>query len=374
MKFIVSSSELSAHLQSISKALGKATVPILDSFLFELSGKELTITASDLESTIITKIVLENTDGDGSIALEAKRLLDILKEFPEQPLTFEINLESLSTDIISENGKFSVVGAPGEEFPKQAELGNDNKTEITIPAGVIEKGISKTIFATANDELRPVMNGVFFELNEDNVTLVASDSHKLVKYVRSDFSADKSSSFILPKKPANLLKSILTDDEEPVLIEFDDKNAVFSLGDYKLICRLTEGVFPNYQSVIPVGNPNKLIINKVDFYNTVKRVSVFSNQASNLIKLHLKGNQIVISAQDIDFSISAHERLSCTYDGDEMEIGFKSTFLNEILQNISSSEVVFELSDPSKAGVMLPYNYDNNNETELMLLMPMMIN
>lgn len=376
MKFIVSSTELLSHLQSISKAIsGKATIPILDHFLFDLQAGDLTITASDLESTLITKMSPENIDGEGSIAIEAKRLLDILKEFPEQPLTFEIDTaeDALTIDIFSENGKFSVVGAPADDFPKQAELNEENKISLQVPAGILEKGINKTLFATANDELRPVMNGIFFELAEDSITFVASDSHKLVKYKRFDAKAEKESSFILPKKPASLLKSVLTAEEDEVIIEFDDKNAIFVLTGFKLICRLTEGKYPNYQSVIPTANPNKLIISRSDLYNTIKRVSVFSNQASNLVKLNLTGNQINVSAQDIDFSISAYEKLSCQYDGDDMNIGFKSLFLNDILSNMTSNEVIFELLDGEKAAIILPFEKDIETEEETMLIMPMML-
>jgi DNA polymerase-3 subunit beta len=375
MKFIVSSYELLSHLQSISKAIsGKSTIPILDSFLFDLTDGILTITASDLESTLITKLSIENFDGEGKIALEAKRMLDILKEFPEQPLTFEIDVDTLSTNIISENGKFSVVGSPADEYPQYPEISGSSAVNFSLNADALESGIVKTVFATANDELRPVMNGIFFAGKETGMTFVASDSHKLVRYKRSDITLKKESSFILPKKPANLLKGILAGKTEEVKVEFDEKNAVFSFKEIKLICRLTEGKYPNYESVIPVDNPNKLIINRIDLLNSVKRVSVFSNQASNLIKLHLTGNEIVVSAQDIDFSISAHERLACRYDGDDMEIGFKSIFLMEILQNIGSDEVVLEMSDPSKAGIMLPFESNKDTEDVLMLLMPMMIN
>ncbi len=376
MKFIVSSSTLSAHLQKISKAIsGKSTIPILDSFLFDLDNNELTLTASDLESTLVTKIELDNTEGNGKIALEAKRLLDILKEFPEQPLTFEIDTENLNTVILSENGKFNIVGSPADEYPKYAELTNDAMTSIPLTAELLDSGINKTVFATANDELRPVMNGIYFSITQEDITFVASDSHKLVRYKRTDVKNEQEeASFILPKKPANLLKGLLASEENEVHISFDNKNAVFAFGQMKLICRLTEGKYPNYESVIPTDNPNKLIINRADLYNTIKRVSVFSNQASNLIKLHLKENEISVSAQDIDLSISAHERLTCQYQGDDMEIGFKSLFLLEILSNIGSDEVVFELSDPSKAGIMLPFESDEKNEDVLMLLMPMMVN
>ena len=246
--------------------------------------------------------------------------------------------------------------------------------KFSLGAKVLDNGINKSVFATANDELRPVMNGIYFSLTKNDITFVASDSHKLVRYKRTDGKAKQDSSFILPKKPSNLLKGLLAGLDDDVSIEFDEKNAVFSFLGFKLICRLTEGKYPNYESVIPTDNPNKLIINRNDLYNTVKRVSVFSNQASNLIKLHLTANEITVSAQDIDFSISAHERLACQYEGDDMEIGFKSVFLSEILQNIGSEEVVFEMSDPSKAGIMLPFESDSDNEDVLMLLMPMMIN
>ncbi len=375
MKFIISSSELLSHLQRVSKAIsGKSTIPILDSFLFDLSGNELTITASDLESTLVTKIELENIEGEGKIALEAKRLLDILKEFPEQPLTFEIDTESLATVILSENGKFSVVGSPADEYPKYPELSDENKISLNVSAELLDSGINKTVFATANDELRPVMNGIFLAMNTEGITFVASDSHKLVRYKRTDGKGDGEASFILPKKPANLLKGLLATVEGEVTLSFDQKNAVFTFSEFKLICRLTEGKYPNYESVIPTENPNKLIINRTDLYNTIKRVSVFSNQASNLIKLHLTQNEITVSAQDIDFSISAHERLNCQYEGDTMEIGFKSVFLMEILSNLDTDEVVFELSDPSRAGLVLPFGSDSDNEDVLMLLMPMMIN
>ncbi len=373
MKFIVNSTELLSHLLSVSKAISvKSPVPILDHFLIELEDNVLTITASDLESTLITKTEPVSSEGEGKIALEAKRLLDILKEFSQQPLTFEIDTESFATDILSENGKFSVVGSPADEFPKQPELDDDQVVTLSFAAEMLDEAISKTLFATANDELRPVMNGIFFDIKENSATIVASDSHKLVKYRRNNITAEKESSFILPKKPAALLRAVLAKETEDVKVEFDSRNAVFTLSGYKLICRLTEGKYPNYESVIPIDNPNKIILNRNDFFNTVKRVSVFSNQASNLIKLQLEGNQITISAQDIDFSISAYERLNCQYDGDELEIGFKSVFLTDILSNMDAEQVVFELSDPSRAGIILPFEHEEDVE-EVMLVMPMTV-
>jgi DNA polymerase-3 subunit beta len=375
MKFVVSSTELLGHLQAISRVISsKNTLPILDNFLFNLAGNNLEITASDLESTLITRMKLENTQGDGTIALPARILLDTLKEFSAQPLTFDINPDTLAVVISSENGKFNIVGQNGVDFPALPAIKKDKKFSFTINADVMLSGINKTLFATADDELRPVMGGIFIEASTDKITFVASDAHKLVRYQRSDAHADDNASFILPKKPASLLKNILPREEGPFTVEFDDKNAFFNLTDYKVVCRLVEGNYPNYNSVIPKNNPRKITIDRVEFYNTLKRVSVFSNQASNLVKLQLKGNQVTVSAQDIDFSISAYERLKCQYEGEEIEIGFKSVFLIEILTNIASQDVMIELADPTRAGLFLPAESENEAEDLLMLLMPMMIN
>ncbi|NLA48519.1 MAG: DNA polymerase III subunit beta, partial [Bacteroidales bacterium] len=300
--------------------------------------------------------------------------LDTLKEFSAQPLTFDINLETLAVVLTSENGKFNMVGQNGIDFPALPVIRVDNKFSFTINAEVMLAGINRTLFATADDELRPVMGGIFIDVSTGMITFVASDAHKLVRYQRTDTQADDIASFILPKKPASLLKNILPKESGPFLVEFDSKNAFFNLNDYKVICRLVEGNYPNYNSVIPKDNPRKVNIDRVEFYNTLKRVSVFSNQASNLVKLHLKGNEITVSAQDMDFSISANERIKCQYEGDDVEIGFKSVFLLEILANISSQDVTIELADPTRAGLFLPAETENAAEDLLMLLMPMMIN
>ncbi len=375
MKFVVSSTELLSHLSALSKVISsKSTMPILDNFLFQLTETELTITASDLESTLITSLELDNIEGEGSIAIPAKLTIDSLKEFPEQPLTFHIDNDSYNVEIFSDNGKFSIMGQNAEDFPEQPKLDEEGTSSIDINHVVLRKGIDKTLFATADDELRPVMNGIFIELSPDYMSFVASDAHKLVRYRRTDAKAEFESSFILPKKPAGLLKNLLPREEFDVKLEFDDKNAFVTLSNYKLICRLVEGNYPSYNSVIPTNNPNKMTIDRLNFLNTVKRVSVFSNQASNLVKLNISDNQLVVSAQDIDFSISAVERLNCEYEGDEIEIGFKSTFLQEILINISTGDVMVEMSDPTRAGLLLPVEIDEEDEDMLMLLMPMMIN
>lgn len=375
MKFVVSSTELLNHLTAISRVISsKSTLPILDNFLFNLEENKLTITASDLESTLTTWVELENTEGIGEIAIPAKLLIDTLKEFPEQPLTFQVNNETYAVDIFSENGKFSIIGQDGEEYPEAKALNAEKTTSVTMSHSVLLNGINKTLFATADDELRPVMNGILVEITPEEITFVASDAHKLVRYKRTDIKAEMESSFILPKKPAALLKGLLPKEDFDVKLDFDDKNAIVSLTNFKLSCRLVEGKYPSYNSVIPTDNPNKMQIDRIEFYNTLRRVSVFSNQASNLVRLKLSGNQLVVSAQDVDFSISAVERLNCMYEGDEFEIGFKSSFLIEILSNISSTEVEMELSDPTRAGILLPAEKEYEEEDILMLLMPMMIN
>ena len=375
MKFVVSSTELLNHLAALSRVISsKSTMPILDNFLFQLSESALTITASDLESTLITSLELDNIEGEGSIAVPAKLFIDTLKEFPEQPLTFQIDGGSYTVEIFSDNGKYSITGQNADDFPELPRLNEESMSTLNVSHVALKKGIEKTLFATADDELRPVMNGIFIELTPDFMSFVASDAHKLVRYRRTDAKADFDASFILPKKPAGLLKNLLPKEEFDVKVEFDEKNAHFTLSSYKLICRLVEGNYPSYNSVIPTKNPNVMVIDRLNFFNTVKRVSVFSNQASNLIKLNINDNQLVVSAQDIDFSISAVERLACEYEGDEMEIGFKSTFLQEILTNISTGDVQVEMSDPTRAGLLLPADSGDDSEDMLMLLMPMMIN
>jgi len=375
MKFVVSSTELLGHLQAISRVISsKNTLPILDNFLFNITGNDLEITASDLESTLITMMRLDNITGSGTIALPARILLDTLKEFSEQPLTFDINTDTMAVVINSENGRFSIVGQNGIDFPVLPVIKTEKRFSFNVAADVLLSGISRTLFATADDELRPVMGGILVEASTEKLTFVASDAHKLVRYQRSDARADDTASFILPKKPASLLKNILPKEDGVVSVEFDDRNAFFSLSDYKVVCRLVEGNYPNYNSVIPKNNPRKVRIDRLEFYNILRRVSVFSNQASNLVKLQFTPNQITVSAQDVDFSISAYERHKCLYEGDDMEIGFKSVFLLEILSNITSQDVMVELADPTRAGLFLPSESSTEEEDLLMLLMPMMIN
>jgi DNA polymerase-3 subunit beta len=375
MKFVVSSIDLLNHLQALSRVIStKNTLPILDNFLFRLDGKTLEITASDLETTMVTTLELENTSGSGSIAMPAKLITDSLREFPDQPLTFTINTDSYAVAISSENGQFAVMGQHGEDFPQLPKIKPDLSVSLKLSASSLVSGITSTLFATADDELRPVMNGIFIELSPVDITFVASDAHKLVRYKRKDITPDANASFILPKKPAGLLKNLLAKEHEDLSVIFDDKNAFFTMPSFQLICRLVEGNYPSYNSVIPSNNQNKILIDRVKLLNTVRRVSVFSNQASNLVRFSINGNRLTVSAQDIDFSTSAVEELACQYNGSELEIGFKSTFMVEILNNLQSTEVSIELSDPSRAGLFIPFDKENEDEDVLMLLMPMMIN
>lgn len=373
MEFIVSSNELLLHLNAVKGVINtKNTLPILDNFLFKIEGNELSITASDLETTLQTSLSLDNVTGGGIVAIEAKRLTDILKEFPDQPLTFKID-DAYHVEIVSQNGKFNVMGQNGDEFPKLPDIDESEVSSIQLKSEMLLKGINSTIFATADDELRPVMNGIFVELTNEHFRLVASDSHKLVRYTRNDIVPETEASFILPKKTAIILKSTLAKEKNEVKIEFDSKNAYFLFAQFKLVCRLVEGKYPSYNAVIPTDNPNKLIIDRADFYTTLKRVSIFANQASNLAKLSMKSNLLTVSAQDIDFSISAYESINCQYDGDPMDIGFKSLFLLDILANLPSAEVVLEMSDPSRAGILTAHDNEDENEDVLMLIMPMMV-
>jgi len=376
MNFVVSSTSLLSHLQAISKVISsKNTMPILDSIVFDVKNDKIIATASDLETTLSTEIVPDSVSEEGKIAIPAKILLDIVKEFPEQPLSFNINLNTFGVKILSDKGEFSLVGQDADEFPDTNVEEEEASVKFNTTCSLLLDGINKTLFATANDELRPVMNCILVEVGNENLNFVASDAHKLVRYKRFDGRAEiEDNSFILPKKPSTLLKNILGKKDTPVNISFTSKRAVFCFGAYSLSCKLVEGKFPNYNSVIPQNNPNKIIIDRNDLQNTLRRVSVVSNPASNLVKFEISQDQLVVSAQDVDFSTAGHETLACQYEGTDLAIGFKSAFLLEILNNIDASNIIIELSDPTRPGLFLPYDSENADEDVLMLLMPMMIN
>jgi DNA polymerase-3 subunit beta len=371
MKFIVSSSYLLKQLQVLGSVINSSnTLPILDNFLFELDNKTLTVSASDLETTMSATLEIDSTS-KGSVAVPAKLLLDILKTFPEQPLTFTVE-ENSTIEISSNSGKYAIAYAPGDEFPKSVSL--DNPSSTVVPSDVLATAISKTIFAAGNDDLRPVMSGVFFQFSPEGLIFVATDAHKLVKYSRTDVKASEVADFIMPKKPLNILKSILGTSESDITIEYNDSNATFNFDSYVLTCRLIDGKYPNYEAVIPKENPNKLMINRVLLLNSVRRVSIFSNKTTHQIRLKIAGAELNISAEDIDYSNKAEERLTCDYQGDDMQIGFNSRFLSEMLTNLTSDEIMLEMSMPNRAGILTPIDGLDEGETVTMLVMPVMLN
>lgn len=372
MKFIVSSTALLKQLQIVGGVLNtNNTLPILDDFLFEIKSGELSITASDLETTMMTQLKVEAKE-DGLVAIPARLLLDTLKTFPNQPLTFTIDDNNYGIEISSDYGKYKLTGHNGSEFPKTPTL--ESPSSVKINTLIFANGVNKALFATGNDELRPVMSGVFFELNNDNLTFVATDAHKLVKYKRNDLGSETSSSFILPKKPLTLLKNILSSIDEDLNIEFNETNAMFVFGTTKMICRLIDGKYPNYNAVIPTENPNKLTVSRDALLNSIKRVSIFSNKTTHQVKLKMVGSELSISAEDLDFSNEANERLTCQYEGEDMEIGFNSRFLIEMLANLESDEVSIAMSAPNKAGILTPTEKTDDAEEVLMLVMPVMLN
>ncbi len=373
MKFSVSSSALLTLLATTGKVISnKNQLPILDYFLFELRDGRLKVTASDLETTLVGSIEVDNVEDEGVIAAPARLMLDSLKEFPEMPLTIDVNDSTWEIKINWNSGTSSIPGVSGMSYPALPALGEDHKS-IEFDVDTLVNGINKTIFATADDELRPVMNGVYINIQPESTTFVGTDAHKLVRYC-AEMQSDISASFILPKKPANLLKSVLLKEEDAISVSFDAKNVIFQLRSHTLVCRLIEGNYPNYNAVIPSANPNKVLIDRIELVNGIKRVAVCSNQATNLIRMDVANNTVNLTAQDLDFSVSAKESLSCSYDGEPLTIGFKSTFLVEILSNIETPTVVIELADSTRAGVFKPVYDDKQSSDTLMLLMPMMIN
>ncbi|MBL1143954.1 MAG: DNA polymerase III subunit beta [Bacteroidetes bacterium] len=372
MKFIVSSSSLLKQLQNISGVLNSSnSLPILDHFLFEISENEVKVTASDLETTMMTIIKVDSKE-EGTIAIPAKLLLDTLKSLPDQPLTFSIDLKTFAIEISSDYGKYKLSGQNAAEFPKTPQVEAPSKIEVA--GELLFNAIEKTIFASGNDDLRPVMSGVFFQLSKDDLTFVATDAHKLVKYVRTDAKASKAASFIMPKKPLNLLKNILSSMDDNIQIEYNQTNASFSFENTQLICRLIDGKYPNYEAVIPKENPNKLTIDRSAFLGSIKRVGIFSSKTTHQVRLKMTGSELQISAEDVDFSNEAVERLTCQFEGEDMEIGFNSRFLIEMLSNLSTDEVNIAMSASNRAGILTPTTSENDDEQVLMLVMPVMLN
>ncbi|MCR5039663.1 MAG: DNA polymerase III subunit beta [Bacteroidales bacterium] len=374
MKFILSSLKLLKSLQALGGVIGsKNTLPILDDFLFHLDENQLKITSSDLDVTMSVTLVPEMVEGTGEVTIPARLLLEIMKNFPDVPITVSVDNNTLAVELVAGEGRYKLAGHKSDEFPQLPVMSETSVWEI--PADVLAKGFEKTVFATGTDEIRPIMSGVLMEMTDSYLTFVATDAHKLVRYRRMDVKSDEAASFIMPKKPINQLKSILaTIADEPVRIEFNKTNASFVFGDYQLICRLIEGRYPNYDAVIPKQNPNHLTIDRQTFLAAIRRVAVFSSKATHQVRFHIAGQELTLTAEDIDFYNEAKERLSCSYEGDDMEIGFNSRFLQEMLGNFDSETVKIDMSAPNRAGIITPVDNENEAEDLLMLLMPVMLN
>ena len=369
MKFNVSSGELLSCLQMASGAIGSNPVlPVLEDFLFHIDNNELTITASNLEISISTKIEVA-ADKDGMVAIPARILLDTLKALPEQPVTIEVDDESLSVEITSAYGKYRLSGDSWEDFPSLPP--EENTDHITIASDLIQSSISKTLFATSHDELRLAMNGVFTQIDFNDITFVATDAHKLVKHTISGLSSDVTASFILPKKAMSQLKAIMEPNQE-VRVSYNQTNAFFKFGESTLICRLIDAKYPDYNAVIPDANPNRMTLSRKEFLNSLKRIAIYANKTTNQVALNITDGSLTISAQDLDFSNEATEQLSCQYDGEAMTIGFNARFLIEMLTVLDAKDVVMELSTPNRAGILVPAE-NEDNESLLMLVMPVMM-
>ncbi len=371
MKFIVNSSALLKEISSINGVITtNPVVPILENFLFEINDGILTVTASDLQTSMITEIPVESKES-GNIALPAKILLDTLKNLPEQPVTFSIDEETYSIEISSDNGRYKLAGENATDFPKVPSVSDDFSVEIS--SHVLGTAINNTIFATSNDELRPAMTGVYVNLNETNTTFVATDSHRLIRYRRVDVASDNGSSIIIPRKALNLLKSTLPAEDTNVSVEFNIANAFFRFDNIRLICRLIDERYPDYENVIPVDNNIKMSINRGELLSSLRRIAIYANKTTHQVRLKITGSELQVSAEDLDFSNEANERLSCEHDGDDIEIGFNARFLIEMLSHLESDEIEMQLSAPNRAGLIIPKDKDDDEDL-LMLVMPVMLN
>lgn len=377
MKFIINSLLFSKQIQSISGVISNNnTVPIINCFHFHLDEGMLTIRATDLETTLVTKIEVETAQMDGltDIAVPSKLLIDILKNLDDVPLTFSVDQSNFGITITSGEGKYRLAGKNAETFPNMPEA--RETSTIIMPSSAMITAISKTSFAASTDEMRPQMGGIFCDITPENTTFVATDAHKLVRYRRTDIHADNPVSFILPRKPVNMLKSILASrkEEYDVKVEYNNVNVFFTFDNFYIVCRLVDGKYPNYDAAIPKDNPNKLTLDRASFLNTLRRVVIFANQASHQVRLSIQENELMLSAEDIEFSNDAHEKMPCQYEGEPMEIGFNAKFLAEMVSNIESEQILIEMSHPSRAGIIFPVlEEESDTESILMLVMPVML-
>lgn len=370
MNFIVSSSSLLRQLQHVSGVISTNTVlPILEDFLFQIEENKLVITATDLETVMKVKMDVEAKSA-GKVCIPARILVDYLKSNSDQPLTFHVDKKTYAIDITADNGKYKIMGEDPENFPKDPVA--DNSTSFEMNCETLATAIQKTLFSTSSDDLRPAMTGVYFELSKKALTFVATDAHRLVKYDRKDVKCAKEDHFIAPKKPLNLLRGTLPMDKSPLKISYTSNYLFVEHGSAEVICRLIDARFPDYRVVIPKDNPYKLTVNTADFQSALRRVGVFANKSTNLVKISISGSELQLNAQDIDFSFEGNERMQCRYDGEDMEIAFNAKFMVEMLNAADSDEVIMELSTPNRAGILLPVDHEED-ENLLMLVMPLML-
>ncbi|WP_395626771.1 DNA polymerase III subunit beta [Daejeonella sp.] len=371
MRFIVSTSTLLKQLQAVNGASSSSTVlPILENFLFEIKDGVLTVSATDLQTSMTTSLAVESKE-DGKVAIPSKILLETLKTLPDQPISFSVDDKTFAIEINAGDGKYKLSGENGEDFPKIPVV--ENPSSVSMPASVLSEAINKTLFAVSSDELRPAMTGVYCQLSPQHITFVATDAHKLVRYRRLDTKSEAPANFILPKKALTLLKASLPSDDLSVAVEYNSTSAFFRFGNINLICRLIDERYPDYEAVIPTNNPNKLVLDRALFLNCLRRVVIFANKTTHQVRLKITGSELNISSEDVDFSNEAHERLTCQYEGEDMEIGFNAKFLIEMLNNLSGEEVLLEMSSPNRAGLLMPQTHDDAEDV-LMLVMPVMLN
>ena len=371
MKFIVNSSYLLKQLTNINGVItSNPVVPILENFLFEIDKANLTVTASDLQTSMITEITIESKE-KGSIAVPARILLDTLKNLPDQPVTFSIDQTSYSIEISSDNGRYKLAGENATDFPKVPSVSNDFSASVS--SDVLAKAINNSIFATSRDELRPAMTGVYVNLGEKNTTFVATDGHRLVRYRRSDVKSETANAIIIPRKALTILKATLPSDNTDVSIDFNLSNAFFKFGNIRMICRLIDERYPDYENVIPASSTIKMVINRVDFLSSLKRISIYANRTTHQVRLKITGSELQVSAEDLDFSNEANERLSCEHEGEDIEIGFNARFIIEMLSNLQTEQIRLGMTAPNKAGLITPAEKDKDEDI-LMLVMPVMLN
>ena len=374
MKFVVSSKALYSQLQAIGRVVSpKNSLAILDCFLFNVEDNQLKVTASDSETTLTASLELIESNENGCFAINSKKVLEALKDISEQPLTFQLDLNTMEMTISYQNGYYNLIAQKGEDYPQPIGLSEEGIVHLNVKSSVLLNSVTRTLFATSDDTLRPVMNGIYFDITTEDLTIVATDGHKLVRCRNFSTKSEQKASFVLPKKPAQMLKSLIGKDDSEVQIQFDGRNATFKSDGFKMVCRLIEGRFPNYNSVIPSDNPFVVTINRQSFISALKRVLVFAAEEIWLVKISLSQNELTVSSKDPDFSTAAEEHLACSYNGRNISIGFKGTFLIDILNNLSSEDVMLELADAARSGVIVPADQDEDEDT-LMLLMPMMLN